>query len=104
MTSIKIDENTILGSGGLGIVFEGFLVSDTTKAAKRSRTNVSINYDYFGTPEDTARKVAVKRIQLAHAVFGDHDDRESNLRHLDHPNVVKLLHSESDTQFRYVAY
>jgi hypothetical protein len=42
-------------------------------------------------------KVAVKRVQL-HLVS---DIEEKSLQRLDHPNVVKLLYSESDDNFKY---
>ena len=42
-------------------------------------------------------KVAVKRVQL-HLVS---DIEEKSLQRLDHHNIVKLLYSESDGNFKY---
>lgn len=47
--------------------------------------------------------VAVKRIQLIDAKQSDDDD-ECTLEKLHHPNVIKLLHTESDAHFRYYAF
>jgi hypothetical protein len=44
------------------------------------------------------RKVAVKRIQIKN-VQNDKGG-EGALQKLDHPNVVKLYHVESDSHFR----
>ena len=80
-------------------MFSGQLVDNAISPTKRSRTNVSINYDTLENLGDTTVQVAVKRIQLAHTVT--ECDREGKALHqLDHPNVVKLLHVESDTKFR----
>jgi serine/threonine protein kinase len=50
---------------------------------------------YEGTWRD--RKVAVKRIQMENVQ--NHKGEEA-LQKLDHPNVVKLFHVESDSDFR----
>ena len=60
-----------LGSGGFAFVYEGF----------------------YRLP------VAVKRVQLEHVVSNPHE--EAILRKLNHPNVIKLWHVESDSNFRY---
>ena len=41
-------------------------------------------------------KVAVKRVELLKVV----ENEELALKQLDHPNVIKLLHSESDNDFK----
>ncbi|KZS01624.1 Uncharacterized protein APZ42_001667, partial [Daphnia magna] len=55
----------------------------------------------FGTVyegEFGGRKVAVKRVEL-HLV----NNREEAMLKLDHPNIVKLFHCESDDDFMYYA-
>jgi serine/threonine protein kinase len=69
--SISIDREKILGKGGYGIVYEG-------------------------TWRDI--KVAVKRIQIENVE--NNKGGEEALRKLDHPNVVKLYHVESDDDFK----
>ena len=68
---IIIDKNKILGQGGYGTVFEGT----------------------WGN-----KKVAVKRIQLVNIDNGNKE--ETALLKLDHPNVIKLYHIESDEDFK----
>ncbi len=67
---IVIDRNVVLGSGAYGTVFEG---------------------------EWNRKKVAVKRIELEKC---ENSKEEEALQKLDHPNVVKLYHVESDLVFR----
>jgi serine/threonine protein kinase len=68
--SISIDREKVLGKGAYGIVFEGTWMD---------------------------RKVAVKRIQIENV---ENNKEEKALQKLDHPNVVKLYHVESDSDFR----
>jgi serine/threonine protein kinase len=68
--SIKFEREKILGIGGYGTVCEG---------------------------EWNNKKVAVKRIELAKC---ENNIEEFALKKLDHPNVVKLYHVESDLDFR----
>jgi hypothetical protein len=68
---ISIDRKKVLGEGRYGIVFEGTWMD---------------------------RKVAVKRIQIENVE--NNKGGEEALQILDHPNVVKLLHVESDIDFR----
>jgi serine/threonine protein kinase len=42
------------------------------------------------------KKVAVKRVELLKVV----ENEELALKQLDHPNIIKLLHSESDNDFK----
>jgi serine/threonine protein kinase len=42
------------------------------------------------------RQVAVKRVDL----FNVSENEEKSLQMLDHPNVIKLFHSESDENFK----
>ena len=42
------------------------------------------------------KKVAVKRVELLKVV----ENEELALKKLDHPNIIKLLHSESDNNFK----
>lgn len=60
----------ILGRGQYGIVYQGI---------------------FRGKP------VAVKRVQL---IDVENSKIEEDLKNLNHPNVLKLLHSESDIDFR----
>jgi serine/threonine protein kinase len=69
--SISIDRQKVLGKGRYGIVYEGTWMN---------------------------RKVAVKRIQIEN-VENNKGEVEA-LQKLDHPNVVKLYHVESDSDFR----
>lgn len=69
---VQYDEDNILGRGCNSIVFRGTF---------------------------NRQPVAVKRIQLIDA-RGNGED-EADLASLHHPNVAKLLHSESDTHFKY---
>jgi serine/threonine protein kinase len=69
--SISIDRQKVLGKGRYGIVYEGTWMN---------------------------RKVAVKRIQIEN-VENNKGEVEA-LQKLDHPNVVKLYHVESDIDFR----
>jgi serine/threonine protein kinase len=73
--SISIDRKKVLGKGAYGIVYEG-------------------------TWRD--RKVAVKRIQIEN-VENNKGEVEA-LQKLDHPNVVKLYHVESDSDFRCIKF
>jgi predicted Ser/Thr protein kinase len=68
--SIKIKKNAILGKGPYGTVFEG---------------------------EWNGKKVAVKRIEKTKC---ENNKEDEALQKLDHPNVVKLYHVESDSDFR----
>ncbi|XP_046439835.1 uncharacterized protein LOC124190980 [Daphnia pulex] len=67
---------TVLGRGGFGIIFNGFLGPNR-------------------------EPVAVKRLMLED-VDGSEKEEEA-LRNLKHPNVVKLHHVQSDSSFRYYA-
>jgi serine/threonine protein kinase len=69
--SISIDRKTILGKGGYGIVFRG---------------------------KWNSKEVAVKRIPIVNVQ--NNKGEEEALQNLDHPNVVKLYHVESDSDFR----
>ncbi len=68
--SIKFEKDAILEKGTYATVFEG---------------------------EWNNKKVAVKRIELAKC---ENNKEEEALQKLDHPNVVKLYHVESDSDFR----
>lgn len=72
LEKIKVDVNKILGRGGYGKVFQGQWKSE---------------------------QVAVKRIDLS-KVVDQKQVEEQILAKLDHPNVIKLLHVESDMYFR----
>jgi serine/threonine-protein kinase/endoribonuclease IRE1 len=64
---------TVLGRGGFGIIFNGFLGPNR-------------------------EPVAVKRLMLED-VDGSEKEEEA-LRNLKHPNVVKLHHVQNDSSFR----
>ncbi|XP_057374562.1 serine/threonine-protein kinase/endoribonuclease IRE2-like [Daphnia carinata] len=49
------------------------------------------------------KKVAIKRIELVGEPVPVVDNELEALQQLDHPNVVKLLHCESDDTFKYFA-
>jgi serine/threonine protein kinase len=69
--SIEFERETVLGKGGYGVAYEG---------------------------EWNNKRVAVKRIVLAQC---ENNEREKEaLKWLDHPNVVKFYHVESDDDFR----
>lgn len=51
--------------------------------------------------EWNGRNVAVKRIQL-HDLLTDRE--EETMRHLNHPNVIKLLAVEEDNDFKYLQH
>jgi predicted Ser/Thr protein kinase len=68
--SIKLEKSVILEKGTYGTVFEG---------------------------EWNGKKVAVKRIEKTEC---ENNKEEEALQKLDHPNVVKLYHVESDRNFR----
>jgi predicted Ser/Thr protein kinase len=70
---IKVNLGVKLGKGGYGVVFEGEWKND---------------------------KVAVKRIEKLPSAKGDEQEEEKALKKLEHPNVIKLLHVESDATFR----
>jgi|LakMenEpi03Aug12_release.lakeMendotaPanAssembly.Ray.scaffolds.fasta_scaffold3306075_1 serine/threonine protein kinase len=70
---IKVNEQVILGSGGFGMVFEG---------------------------EWENEKVAVKRIEKRASTTRGEQDEERALIMLDHPNVNKILHVESDNTYK----
>ena len=66
-----MDQNAILGKGKYGTVFEGVW---------------------------REKPVAIKRILLSDITSSERE--EEALKKLDHPNVIKLLHVESDSKFR----
>jgi predicted Ser/Thr protein kinase len=70
VNSIIIDRCKLIGQGCYGIVFEG-----TWKG----------------------KKVAVKRIQIENV---ENNLGEEAMQKIDHPNVVKLYHVESTSDFR----
>ncbi len=70
---IKVNVQVTLGSGGFGVVFQG---------------------------EWNNEKVAVKRIIKSASTTRDEQEEEKALKKLDHPNVIKLLHVESDNTFK----
>jgi serine/threonine protein kinase len=72
MSTVKdLSSNKILGKGGFGTVFEGVWCENL---------------------------VAIKRIQLSDLASNERE--QEALHKLDHPNVIKLLHVESDSAFR----
>jgi serine/threonine protein kinase len=71
LTCIILDRCKLIGRGCYGTVYEG---------------------TWMG------RKVAVKRIQIENVQ--NNKGGEEVLQKLDHPNVVKLYHVESDSDFR----
>ncbi len=76
VNSIIIDRCKLIGKGIYGTVFEG---------------------TWKGTWKD--KKVAVKRIQIENV---ENNQGEEALQKLDHPNVVKLYHVESNSDFRWI--
>ncbi len=69
--SIEFERETVFGKGGYGTVFR---------------------------EEWNNKRVAVKRIELSKC---EKKTKEKRLyKKLDHPNVVKLYHVESDSDFR----
>lgn len=76
--SLSYDENEILGKGMAGFVFRGSFGQD-------------------GNP------VAVKRVQIASMRKDEEFQKreEAALASLNHPNVIKFLHVEEDSTFRY---
>jgi serine/threonine protein kinase len=69
--AIQFDREVRLGEGGYGSVFPGTF---------------------------QGRKVAVKRVLLIDAPSSDHDGKV--LQQLNHPNIVKRLHFETDDNFK----
>jgi len=75
MVGFEYDRNLVLGKGGFGAVFRGHFNGEDV-AVKRIL-------------EDSSLKTSC----------GDSREEMAMLS-LNHPNVVKLLHSESDDNFR----
>jgi serine/threonine protein kinase len=73
LNHIKVDVNKILGSGGYGTVFQG---------------------------EWNNIQVAVKQTLLSKVESNKRE--EEALQKLNHPNVIKLLYAESDSENRYL--
>lgn len=74
MLGFRYDRQQVLGKGGCGTVFRGHF---------------------------NGEDVAVKRIEEDVRLKTSWRDREERaMLSLNHPNVVKLLHSESDENFR----
>jgi serine/threonine protein kinase len=75
-TTNDLSKNEILGKGGYGTVFEGVWCD---------------------------KPAAIKRIELIN-ISGKEERKnrreEEAMLKLDHPNVIKLLHVESDSTFR----
>ena len=72
MSTVKyLDKNKRLGKGAFGTVFEGVW---------------------------REKPVAIKRIQLSDIKSNERE--EAALQKLDHSNVIKLLHVDSDSTFR----
>jgi serine/threonine protein kinase len=71
LKEIEVDVNYVLGVGGYGNVFKGIWNN---------------------------KQVAVKRIPLSKVESNQREEKA--LQMLNHPNVIKLLHVESDDLFR----
>ena len=66
---------------------------------------VSLGQGRFGSVfpgKYKGRQVAVKRVALNQV--GDTDNEEKALQQLNHPNVIKLFHSESNDEFKYLRF
>lgn len=76
---LSYNDNAILGKGVAGFVFSGSF-------------------------DDDKIPVAVKRVRLdsLHSKEAVQKREEDALKGLDHPNVIKLFHSEQDLVFKYV--
>ncbi len=94
---IRCDVNQVIGRGTFATVFRGTLVEEAGRTITVRRT---LSGTTQGLASDSGKPVAVKRIQLTDVVSGEHE--ENALRRLLHPNVVKLLRVESDSNFRYI--
>ena len=92
----------IIGKGGQAIVFKGFIITENVdpKSSKKRKMEESVSVREFhllSEGNQNRQEVAVKRIQLQHAI----DNREEiALWKLNHKNVVKLFHVQEDDTFR----
>lgn len=81
-----------------GYLHNHFMASNKPKK-RRNQNDGLIHYeDEWTLHHDKGIEVAVKRIQLAQ--IKSRASEEMALRQLDHLNVMKLLHIESDEHFR----
>ncbi len=71
MQSFHIETSKVLGKGGFSYVFEGSYHKEI---------------------------VAIKRVLLENVESTKHE--EEAMKKLDHPNVIKLLHTQDDSHFR----
>ena len=63
------------------------------------RTNPPLGEGGYGSVflgKFNGKEVAVKKVELHKVV----ENEELALKQLDHPNIIKLLHSESDNDFK----
>ncbi|KAI9561285.1 hypothetical protein GHT06_012241 [Daphnia sinensis] len=74
---IQFDRQDVFGKGGHGSVLRGIF---------------------------NGQSVAIKRIDMIKGTDQSTDYEFQTLQQLDHPNVVRLLHCESDDNFRYYAF
>lgn len=68
---IRFDRSKLMGQGGFARVYEGVW---------------------------NGKQVAVKQVQLYERL--ENGDKDHVLSRFDHPNVIKMLHAESDRNFR----
>ena len=101
MMIFEFDTSNIIGKGAFAKVFFGYLYEGAGQSAcKRARTGETTQQSVCNKESsgNSRREIAVKRIEVDNL---NTQDREGNaLRSLNHPNVVKLLHAESDDTFR----
>ena len=89
------DTARVIGKGNCAVVYHGVFYGNHGAHKRTKEGDLQFRSDGNSS---VGQRVAVKRILLDY--LNPKDREGAALRQLNHPNVVKLLHAESDATFR----